>query len=43
MQHSPFANSSTVSNYVFLVSDYTGPLWKCSEYVDRDCKCEEVK
>ena len=28
MRHSPFVNSSTESNYVFLVSDYIGPLWK---------------
>ena len=28
MRHFPFVNSSTESNYVFLVSDYIGPLWK---------------
>ena len=28
MRHSPFVNSSTESIYVFLVSDYIGPLWK---------------
>ena len=28
MRHSPFVNSSTESNYVFLVLDYIDPLWK---------------
>ena len=28
MRHSPFVNSSNESNYVFLVSDYIGPLQK---------------
>ena len=28
MRNSPFVNSSNESNYVFLVSDYIGPLQK---------------
>ena len=28
MRHSPFVNSSNESNYLFLVSDYIGPLQK---------------
>ena len=28
MPNSPFVNSSNESNYVFLVSDYIGPLQK---------------
>ena len=43
MRHSPFVNSSTESSYVFLVSDYIGPLWKLNRNTPSTQLYVEVK